>query len=50
MRCKPSPRRAGSRRAIYARALRLDDGARDAKTQADKEEEKHATATAEKDD
>ncbi|MGB1896825.1 MAG: hypothetical protein ACPHRG_06520, partial [Parvibaculales bacterium] len=39
-----------SRRTIYARALMLDDGARDAKAQADKEEEKHATATAEKDD
>ena len=39
-----------SRRTIYARALMLDDGASDAKAQADKEEEKHATATAEKDD
>jgi 16S rRNA (cytidine1402-2'-O)-methyltransferase len=39
-----------SRRTIYARALMLDDGAPNAKAQADKEEEKHATAIAEKDD
>ena len=39
-----------SRRTIYARALMLDDGARQEKMQADKEQEKHASATAKKDE